>query len=77
LEVCCLFVAVHGLKNAEIFVVQVWRASSGGGSGVFMVTVVLSEALLSVAVAQYSDGVMHLAHGTKHPQIFLLFRHWN
>jgi hypothetical protein len=65
-----LFIAVRGLENSEIFVMQVWRASSGGVSGVFMVTVALSEVLLFVAVAQYSDGVKHLAHGTKHPQIF-------
>jgi hypothetical protein len=37
----------------------------------FMVTVVLRKALLFFAIAQYSDGVLCLVHGCKHPQIFV------
>ena len=36
----------------------------------FMVTVILSKVLVFVAIAQYSDGVLYLVHGSKHPQIF-------
>jgi len=35
-----------------------------------MVTVILSKVLVFVAIAQYSDGVLYLVHGSKHPQIF-------